>query len=333
MTQPGKAVFDRLTPVYLLSLPRSGSTFVQRVLGAHDAISTVSEPWILLPYLYTLKRRGVYTEYSHGLVSSALEDFCRELPNGEADYLTEIRTFILRLYERASDESTKYFLDKTPRYHLIIEEILRVFPDAKYVFLWRNPLAIVASIMETWGNGHWNLYKWKVDLFDGLESLVSTFEKRSDLICSVRYEELVSGSDVEWKKLFQHLGLHFEPELLSRFGEVELRGQMGDSDGVEQYEQINTEPMDKWKNTLRNPVRKAWCRHYLRWIGEKRLAIMGYDLNNLIEEMDSIPASLDKTISDISRISFGIGFSCFEPYMMRDKFRLLPRWNRIHVHG
>lgn len=43
------------TPLFLLSLPRSGSTLAQRFLAAHDAIARASEPWILLPYLYTLR--------------------------------------------------------------------------------------------------------------------------------------------------------------------------------------------------------------------------------------------------------------------------------------
>ncbi|MBA3701438.1 MAG: sulfotransferase [Rubrobacteraceae bacterium] len=43
------------TPLFLLSLPRSGSTLAQRFLAAHDAIATASEPWILLPYFYTLR--------------------------------------------------------------------------------------------------------------------------------------------------------------------------------------------------------------------------------------------------------------------------------------
>jgi hypothetical protein len=42
----------RPTPLFLLSLPRSGSTLAQRILAAHGGIATTSEPWILLPYLY-----------------------------------------------------------------------------------------------------------------------------------------------------------------------------------------------------------------------------------------------------------------------------------------
>ena len=39
-----------------------------------------------------------------------------------------------------------------------------MFPDAKVIFLWRNPLAVVASIVETWTKGKWNVDRWQGDL-------------------------------------------------------------------------------------------------------------------------------------------------------------------------
>lgn len=54
-----------ITPLFLFSLPRSGSTLAQRMLAAHPAVATVTEPWILLPFLYARKEEGVYAEYRH----------------------------------------------------------------------------------------------------------------------------------------------------------------------------------------------------------------------------------------------------------------------------
>ena len=322
-----------MTPVYLLSLPRSGSTLVQRVLADHEEISTVSEPWVLLPFLYTLKRRGIYTEYSHELLLTALEDFWHRLPRGQDDYLSELRAFILRLYDKASSKPSRYFLDKTPRYHLIIEEISRIFPDAKFIFLWRNPLAIVASIIETWGSGCWNVYKYKVDLFDGIENLVSAFEKQTERAFAIRYEDLVTGDDAIWRKLFESLDLAFQGRSLRSFEKATLDGRMGDPPGLAGTGKISVTPIEKWKQVLGNPVRKVWCRRYLRWIGKDRLAMMGYDLDNLIEELELIPLSSRSAISDASRMLLGVGFSFAEPYVIRDKLSLIRDWHQIHVHS
>ena len=41
--------------IFLFSLPRSGSTLVQRVLAVHDALITASEPWLLLSLIASKK--------------------------------------------------------------------------------------------------------------------------------------------------------------------------------------------------------------------------------------------------------------------------------------
>jgi len=106
----------KISPIFLISLPRSGSTLVQRVLANHPGIETTSEPWLLLPFLYTLKKKGVYAEYAHKEVFSAIREFINELPCGEADYLEEMRSFILALYGKANKKKeAKYFLDCSPK--------------------------------------------------------------------------------------------------------------------------------------------------------------------------------------------------------------------------
>lgn len=304
----------------------------QRILGAHEQITTASEPWILLPYLYTLRSRGVFAEYHHRASAEALNDFCEMLPGGRDDYLTEMKEFALRLYSRASRDGARYFLDKTPRYHLVSDEILSMFPEGKFLFLWRNPLAIVASIMETWASGRWNLYGYKIDLFEGLENLILTYEKYVDRVHAVRYEELIERPAEVWKRAFDYLELPFDPSIVQRFSEVDLEGAKGDKLGTGNYRQMSLEPLEKWKRTLANPIRQAWCRRYLRWIGADRLAVMGYALDELLEELDAIPTSLQHIGSDALRAGYGQACELFESKMLKHKLLTLSDWKRIHAH-
>lgn len=320
------------TPLFLLSLPRSGSTLAQRILAAHEPIATVSEPWILLPYLYTLREHGIYAEYNHRLLVQAVEDFCAVLPGGRDDYVAEIRRFALRLYGKAAPDGTRYFLDKTPRYHLVSDEIATAFPDGKYLFLWRNPLAVVASIIETWAGGKWNLYRFKVDLFDGIENLVRTYERHKDKVHAVRYEALITEPEEAWSGVFRYLDLPFDRSALNLFGDVELVGRWGDRSGTQRYTEVSADPLQRWRQTLNNPVRKAWCRRYLRWIGRDRLAVMGYDLDGLIADLDSLPASYRRIGSDVGRGCWGLIRDLSEPRILGQKLARLPAWNRIHVH-
>lgn len=215
-------------PLFLFSLPRSGSTLAQRILAAHEEVDTASEPWLLLPYFYTLRNRGVYAEYNHASLVSAVEDFCETLPGGREGYVAELREFALRLYRRAAAKDARYFLDKTPRYHLISHEVIHAFPECKHLFLWRNPLSVVASLVETWGRGKWNIYRHKVDLFDGLEALIEAYKANESSVHAARYEDLVTEPETSWSGIFRYLDLSFDATLLQSFGGVRLGGRKGD---------------------------------------------------------------------------------------------------------
>lgn len=275
-------------PIFLLSLPRSGSTLVQRVVASYPGVATASEPWILLPFLSVLHSSMPLATKWDGSVSRALNDFFEELPAGQDDYLRELRSFALRLYQEAAGPDARYFLDKTPPYHLVVEEIARLFPDAKLVFLWRNPLAVVASMAETIWAGRWQLHRSRGDLFHGLANLVSAYERHQSRAIGLRYESLVTGGYEDWQRLAAYLDLDFDPNSLSRFRDVALTGRLGDQSGTERYARLSTEPLQKWRETICNPMRKAWCERYLKWIGSDRLETMGYSLPELLGELEEV---------------------------------------------
>ena len=284
-------------PLFLLSPPRSGSTLVQRVLAAHDEIATTPEPWILLPHLYAVRERGAYAEYGHGTAARAIKDFAASLPDGEDGYRRAVAAFVRSLYEQAAG-ARPYFLDKTPRYYFIVDELFDLFPDAKVVFLWRNPLAVVASIVDTWTGGAWRLDRWHRDLFDGLPALAAAFERHADRSYAVRFEDLIRQPERTWADLHSYLGLSFEPSVLARFASVSIGGRMGDPTGRIVYSSLSAEPLVKWKSALASPVRKRWARQYLRHLGEHHLRVMGYDIRDLEHEIDALRTHPTRVLTD-----------------------------------
>lgn len=295
----------RQRPLFLVSLPRSGSTLVQRVLASHEEISTTAEPWLLLPQMFSVRERDAYAPYGQVPAARAIREFTSRLPNGEDDYWAEVRRFTLRLYSLASQGRGAYFLDKTPRYHLVASDLFRVFPDGKFIFLWRNPLAILASIVQTWSGNTWRLDRWHVDLFDGLASMVAGYQCHAREAWAVRYEDLVGDPLHTWPPLFEYLGLPFDPAVLRDFHSLRLNGRMGDRAGPEWYQEISTEPLDKWRAVLSTSLRKRWCRNYINWIGGERLAVMGYDQVALLAELDSLPSGSRLLGSDMAAVLYG----------------------------
>lgn len=320
-----------MQPVFVFSLPRSGSTLLQRVLATHPEISTTSESWLLLPFITMLNGNDIYTSYYHSQAVGGIEDFCNTLPRGRSDFDKIFCDFVKRLYSKAADLDSVYFLDKTPRYHLIAEQIIELFDDAKFIFLWRNPLSIVASMIQTWGDGYWNLYRSKVDIYEGLECLIEAFETHREHVFSTTYESLVTSTDA-WRDIFEYLNLSFDQNLLNDFVNVNLRGRWGDPTGVKKYQEISGVSLDKWKGVLSNPLRKCWARRYLRWIGRKRLARMGYDLDRLLTDVGEARDSLQYLLSDVIRMPYGSLRAWIEPRLLIDKFKHLPNTRYIVEH-
>ena len=118
---------------------------------------------------------------------------------------------------------------------------------------------------------------------------------------AVRYEDLVDGGSQAWQGLFDYLELSFDPSVLSAFRSVDVRARMGDPTGTTRYDTISDDSLERWKATLRTPVRKRWCRTYLTWIGQTRLSTMGYDLEHLMEALEAVPSSVRRLPSDVAR--------------------------------
>lgn len=323
---------NEITPIFLFSLPRSGSTLAQRILAGHPDIDTVSEPHILLPLIYALRQDGVYAEYNHKLAAMAIEDFCQELDQGRQDYYQEIKRFATSLYRSASRKKARYFLEKTPRYSLVVDEIMEIFPEGKFVFLWRNPLAVIASIMQQSKGGHWFLYGTKIDLCTGLDNLVTAYARDPGRSISVRYEDLLADLEGERSRILGYLELSPVSDCDLAAGSRHLRGRLGDKVGLERYRALSREPLEKWKCTLSNPLRKAWCRRYLRWLGPRRLSVMGYQLDALLAELDAIPTSCFMLLRDLVLMPLG-GLACLmEPRMLLVKIRLMRSFRKVFVH-
>jgi hypothetical protein len=320
-----------MRPVFILSLPRAGSTLLQRLLGAHPQISTRPEPSILLSVLYARRAQGAFAEYDHGFAVEAFDDLTAGLDDGEAVFDAAVRGWAMHFYGAAADAGSAWFLDKTPRYHLVAADLLRIFPDARFVFLWRNPLAVAASVMDSFDGGRWNLHFVKVDLYDGVERLVAAAAADDPRCCAVRYEDLVSDPVRELARVLEHLELEPDDSLVDRFTEVSIDGK-GDPTGTKRYTAVTDERIDHWPAAFANPFRRSWARGYLDWIGPSRLAAMGYDHLELRSDLDRPRLEAARLPSDLWRAVYGAWWNGAEPVQLKRKLRGLRDWRHVHAH-
>lgn len=150
--------FDR--PVIIVSAPRSGSTLLFETLAR-------------LPGLWTIggESHGVFERIrelrpeNRGFDSNAVG--AGELRPDIADQLRRHFARLLRdergrLYQRmpaGARPEVARFLEKTPKNALRISFLNELFPDARFVFLYREPRGNVSSLMDGWRSGRFVTYR------------------------------------------------------------------------------------------------------------------------------------------------------------------------------
>lgn len=297
-----------LTPIFLLSLPRSGSTLLQRLIATHPAVATTSETWLLLPLFLAYRQSHLFASYRQPVLLRAFEDLVEQMPDGRGAYHEAIRRFAETMYQAVAGSNASHFLDKTPRYHLIADELLECFETAGCVLLWRNPLAVAASCIETWGRGRWNLHAYRVDLYQGVPGLLDAWRHHHSRVLALRYEDLVAEPETRMTEVFDHLGLEPIDGVTRRLGEVRLSGRMGDSfsrPGQDRLSQVMDDGGERWLDTFSNPIRRAWARRYISWLGPERLGEMGYSAETLLGQLKATPVSWRRIGSDVALVLRG----------------------------
>jgi len=311
-----------LTPVFIFSLPRSGSTLLQRLLATHSEVKTVAEPWVLLPLVYMTKETGVLAKYSHATSTKAINSFSSKI-NLSNDYNQLLSEFVLKLYKSTMDDEQKFFVDKTPRYYYIIDEIAELFPNAKFIFLFRNPVQVFASVLTTWcNNNFFKLYRNRDDLFLGPKLLSKAYIKHQNRSMFIHYEDLVTNNEQCLKGLYEYLGLSGDhTQLFKRETPLFGTDDMGDVAGKSKYTGLNKQSQYKWKTVFSSPLRKWYIKRYLNVLGNDVANVHGYDISHMTREINA-PLVSALGIKKTSNLRDVLGLTC-QLFIYKFKLNLL----------
>jgi hypothetical protein len=240
--------------LFLLSLPRSGSTLLQRLLMGHADISSCGEPWLALPISMMDNQSATFSTYGHFSLVGAVNNIFENLDGGRDEFMRQGGQFIQNVYEKLNDQGSLYFLDKTPRYYKIIDDLRVMFPDAKFIFLTREPVAVFGSILNYIEGDMHRLPTWQQDIVEGIPCLSAAIEASPDKSLHVNYESLVMHPERELKRILSYLELEMQPAMLDSLADREIN--MGDPFGAEKYKSVSQSSLESWKLAINSRAKK-----------------------------------------------------------------------------
>ena len=278
------------------------------------------------------KTDGTLTDYSHRMSLKALTQVKDDLSSNAVEFSDLLREYVTALYSGLAGEATMYFLDKTPRYYLIIQDLHRLFPDAKFIFLFRNPLEQLASKMVTHKGRFKTLHSAAVDLFKGPRLLAEGYIELKRESLKICYSDLVSSPDNVVEQLEEYLSVSIDKRILTNLTSVQFAGEMGDPSLMSKTkpnDRISTQSLEKWKSTFNSPLRKAIARAYLERVDGRYFECLGVDRESILKEIRSAEVKwLQHPYDCFDLIYFGIS-ALFKPYLFYSEKRKWLKWMRL----
>ncbi len=262
--------------IIIASQPRSGSTLLQALLSNNRQVATVSEPWLLLPFLSYKRTDLVDAKYSSDLAVQGIEDFKSKI--NTKTFNQDLANFLLNQYHQILKNEEQFALDKTPRYYEILDEIVEVFPKAKIIILKRNPFAVLASMIGTWN--HKDISKLSFLKRDILEApkLLQQFSLKhtnNPNVKTVLYENILRNPQKEINNLYNWIEIQYNDDVLNYSSNDKYKGKMGDPKGIHNNSKPTKEILEKWKEISISKQWKQFFMGYANYLTEDFLTEYG----------------------------------------------------------
>lgn len=239
----GTATREPGMPAFLLGFPRSGTTLLDTMLGAHGGF-TVLEEQPALRAMLDAYRAGGY-EYP----GTQLEPDARTRALMRDAYFDACRC--------AGWDGTRPLIDKSPFATAHVGIIQAVFPGAPILFLARHPCDVVLSCFMNGfeinsGTLHFTRLESTVELYCGVMDLWRLYiEKLPFPRFMLRYEDLITAPEAELRRLLDFLGEPWAPAVLEHAEQALKRGRIPTPSYHQVSRPLYKDARDRWRRYAR----------------------------------------------------------------------------------
>lgn len=197
---------SNFNPVFLIGFPRSGTTLLDTILSSHPKIKVIEEKPMVLKMVDKIKNNDL-----HSLKNINVP----EIKDLQKKYLMELKKYI------NLDNKSNLYIDKLPLNLINTGEIVRIFPNAKFILVVRHPMDCVLSCFMQ----NFNLNDAMCN-FLNLEDAAVLYKKAMELwnqyisvlkvnYISIKYEDLIQNFESNIKIIIKFLNLNWNKSLLN----------------------------------------------------------------------------------------------------------------------
>ncbi|KZN61081.1 hypothetical protein N473_22330 [Pseudoalteromonas luteoviolacea CPMOR-1] len=234
-SKPIDKVKSTFTPVFIVGLPRTGSTLLEQILTQHSQVGTIGESIVLsdkiVPYLEMRTERN-FPECIYDPSTSML-DYCRSV------YVDEIKK------HRVQEEAV---INKLPSNFQNVGLIYKLFPNARVIHLTREFKANAWSVYSNHfaENEPYFCSLTEFELYADIEQQVmshfATRIKRN--IYEVSYEKLIEEPERTIQKILNFIYLKYEPECMEFY---KSRAKVSTLSKTQVRQPIHTRSLSRWQ--------------------------------------------------------------------------------------
>jgi tetratricopeptide (TPR) repeat protein len=252
---------DTAAPIFVVGLPRSGSTLIEQILASHSAVEGTME----LPEIGAFAHD--FGRDAHRLGKAQYPGIVAELT---ADEVAEYGRTYLEQTQVSRKLGRAHFIDKMPNNFMHIGLIHLILPHAKIIDARRHPMAACFSAFKQhFARGHafsydltdaGRYYRDYVDLMTHFDNVLP------GRIHRVIYEDMVENTEAEVRRLLAYVDLPFEAACL-KFYENDRAVRTASSEQVRRP--IFREGLDQWRNfePWLEPLKAALGPNLTDWRG------------------------------------------------------------------
>ena len=229
--------FEKSFPIFIVGLPRSGSTLVETILSDNDKIKGLGENYVI--------NMAVLNQISGKIFANNFDKKNFELSID----CPELESFVLKKFSNLFEFNENIrFVDKTLENFFNIDIILNLFPNAKFLHCFRNlndaVIAIFQSLLPTLSWTH-NLDDITNYIDDYLKIIKYFKKKYPDKIMDIKLENLTENNEKIGKKIFNFCNLDWSNKSLNFSKKKDL--QIKTTSNVQLREKVTKYDYDKYK--------------------------------------------------------------------------------------